>query len=157
MESGTPEIRAFYKRHKEITKVDADYAGSPVYYAMLQMLTETIETLGSTDRMAIADHIRKNKFKTLVGDLSLPGQTLDKVYTVGQWQNGFFNAVNGTGYSEFAPVKLKTNWGDTAKKVPKAKHHKRQGCCDRNDGGTPFCCRLHRGRNSSATGRTQRA
>jgi branched-chain amino acid transport system substrate-binding protein len=107
----TPEIRAFYKRHKEITKVDADYAGSPVYYAMLQMLTETIETLGSTDRMAIADHIRKNKFKTLVGDLSLPGQTLDKVYTVGQWQNGFFNAVNGTGYSEFAPVKLKTNWG----------------------------------------------
>jgi len=107
----SPEIRAFYKRHKEVTKVDADYGGSPVYYAMLQMLTETIETIGSTDRMAIADHIRKNKFKTLVGELSLPGQTLDNVYTVGQWQNGFFNAVAGTGYSEFAPVKLKTNWG----------------------------------------------
>jgi branched-chain amino acid transport system substrate-binding protein len=107
----SPEIRAFYKRHKEVTKVDADYAGSPVYYSMLQMLTETIETIGSTDRMAIADHIRKNKFKTLVGELSLPGQTLDKVWTVGQWQNGFFNAVAGIGYSEFAPVKLKTNWG----------------------------------------------
>jgi branched-chain amino acid transport system substrate-binding protein len=107
----TPEIRAFYKRHKEVTKVDADYGGSPVYYAMLQMLTETIETIGTTDRMAIADHIRKNKFKTLVGELSLPGQTLDKVNTVGQWQNGFFNAVAGTGYSEFAPVNLKTNWG----------------------------------------------
>jgi branched-chain amino acid transport system substrate-binding protein len=107
----TPEIRAFYKRHKEVTKVDADYAGSPVYYSMLQMLTETIETIGSTDRMAIADHIRKNKFKTLVGELSLPRQTLDKVWTVGQWQNGFFNAVAGIGYSEFAPVKLKTNWG----------------------------------------------
>ena len=107
----SPEIRAFYKRHKEVTKVDADYGGSPVYYAMLQMLTETIETIGSTDRMAIADHIRKNKFKTLVGELSLPGQTLDKVWTVGQWQNGFFNAVAGIGYSEFAPVKLKTNWG----------------------------------------------
>ena len=107
----TPEIRAFYKRHKEVTKVDADYAGSPIYYAMLQILTETMETLGTTDRMAIADHIRKNKFKTLVGELSLPGQTLDNVYTVGQWQNGFFNAVNGIGYSAFAPVKLKTNWG----------------------------------------------
>jgi branched-chain amino acid transport system substrate-binding protein len=107
----SPEIRAFYKRHKEVTKVDADYGGSPVYYAMLQMLTETIETIGTTDRMAIADHIRKNKFKTLVGELSLPGQTLDKVNTVGQWQNGFFNAVAGTGYSEFAPVNLKTNWG----------------------------------------------
>ena len=107
----TPEIRAFYKRHKEVTKVDADYAGSPIYYAMLQILTETMETLGTTDRMAIADHIRKNKFKTLVGELSLPGQTLDNVYTVGQWQNGYFNAVNGIGYSAFAPVKLKTNWG----------------------------------------------
>ena len=69
---------------RDSTKVDADYGGSPVYYAMLQMLTETIETIGSTDRMAIADHIRKNKFKTLVGELSLPGQTLDNVYTVGQ-------------------------------------------------------------------------
>jgi len=107
----TPEIRAFYKRHKEVTKVDADYAGSPVYYSMLQMLTETIETIGSTDRMAIADHIRKNKFKTLVGELSLPGQTLDNVYTVGQWQNGFFAAVNGDGFGSYGQVKLKTSWG----------------------------------------------
>ena len=107
----SPEIRAFYKKHKEVTGVDADYAGSPVYHAMLQMLTQTIETLGSTDRMAIADHIRKNKFKTLVGEISLPGQILDKVYTVGQWQNGFFAAVAGVGYTDFAPVKLKTNWG----------------------------------------------
>src|ERR1700739_4309108 len=62
----TPEIRAFYKKHKEVTGVGADYGVSPNYYAMMQMLTETIETLGSLDRMAIADHIRKNKFKTLV-------------------------------------------------------------------------------------------
>lgn len=106
----TPEIRAFYKKHKEVTTVDADYAGSPIYYAMLQMLTETLETVGA-DRMAIADHVRKNKFKTLVGELSLPGQALDNVWTVGQWQNGFFVAVNGTGYTKFAPVKLKTSWG----------------------------------------------
>jgi branched-chain amino acid transport system substrate-binding protein len=106
----TPDIRAFYKKHKEVTNVDADYGGSPVYYAMLQALTQTIETVG-TDRMAIADHIRKNKFKTLIGEISVPGQALDKVWTVGQWQNGFFAAVAGVGFTEFAPVKLKTSWG----------------------------------------------
>jgi branched-chain amino acid transport system substrate-binding protein len=108
----SPEIRAFYKKHKEVTGIDADYAGSPIYYAMLEMLTQTIETLGSLDRMAIADHVRKNKFKTLIGEIQVtPEQTLNRVYTVGQWQNNFFNGVAGIGYTQFAPVKLKTSWG----------------------------------------------
>jgi branched-chain amino acid transport system substrate-binding protein len=107
----TPEIRDFYKRHKEVTKVDADYWGSPFYYAMLQMLTESIEAVGSMDRMAIADHFRNRKFKTLVGEVELPGQILDKVYTVGQWQSGFFSAVAGEGFTNFVQVKLKTSWG----------------------------------------------
>ncbi len=109
--TASPEIRAFYKKHKEITGIDADYAGSPQYYAMLQILTQTMETLGSADRIAIADHIRKNKFRTLVGELSLPGQQLDNIWTVGQWQNGFFAAVAGLGYTNYAPVKQKTSWG----------------------------------------------
>jgi branched-chain amino acid transport system substrate-binding protein len=107
----SPEIRDFYKRHKEVTKVDADYWGSPFYYSMLQMLTQCIEAVGSMDRMAIADHIRKGKFKTLVGEVELPGQLVDRVYTVGQWQNGFFNAVSGVGFSNYAQVKLKSSWG----------------------------------------------
>ena len=106
----SPEMRAFYKKHKEVTGVDADYAGSPAYYSMLQALTQTIETVG-TDRMAIAEHFRKNKFKTLIGEISVPGQVLDKVWTVGQWQNGFFAAVAGVGFTDFAAVRLKTNWG----------------------------------------------
>ncbi|MGO9699119.1 MAG: amino acid ABC transporter substrate-binding protein [Xanthobacteraceae bacterium] len=106
-----PEIRAFYKRHKEVTNVDADYWGSPFYYSMLQALTQSIEAVGSIDRMAIADHLRKSKFKTLVGEVSMPGQLVDKVYTVGQWQGGFFNAVAGLGFSEYSAVKLKTSWG----------------------------------------------
>ena len=104
-----PEMRAFYKKHKEVTGVDADYAGSPAYYSMLQALTQTIETVG-TDRMAIAEHFRKNRFKTLIGEIAVPGQVLDKVWTVGQWQNGFFAAVAGVGFSDFAAVKLKSNW-----------------------------------------------
>jgi branched-chain amino acid transport system substrate-binding protein len=105
------EIRDFYKRHKEVTKVDADYWGSPFYYSMLQMLTESIEAVGSMDRDAIAAHFRGRKFKTLIGEAELPGQILDKVYTVGQWQGGFFTAVNGEGFSNYSQVKLKSNWG----------------------------------------------
>ena len=106
----TPEIRDFYKRHKEVTKVDADYWGSPIYYATLQALTHCIEAVGSMDRMAIADYLRKNKFKTIVGEISVPGQVIDKNYTVGQWQGGFFHAVAGNGFTDFAQVKLKTGW-----------------------------------------------
>src|ERR1700758_1898845 len=107
----SPEIRDFYKRHKEVTGVDADYWGSPFYYSMLQALTQSIESVGSMDRAAIADYLRKNKFKTLIGEVELPGQLLDKVYTVGQWQGGFFSAVAGVNVSGLQDVKLKTNWG----------------------------------------------
>jgi branched-chain amino acid transport system substrate-binding protein len=107
----SPEIRDFYKRHKDVTKVDADYWGSPFYYSMLQMLTESIEVVGSMDRMAIAAHFRNRKFKTLIGEVELPGQILNKVYTVGQWQSGFFSAVAGEGFSNYSQVKLKTSWG----------------------------------------------
>ena len=108
----SPEIRDFYKRHKEVTKVDADYWGSPFYYSMLQMLTQSIEAVGTTDRQAIADHFRNRKFKTLVGEVELPGQILDKVYTVGQWHSGWFHAVGGVNYpdTDYVPAKLKTGW-----------------------------------------------
>src|SRR6516165_455242 len=107
----SPEIRDFYKRHKEVTGVDADYWGSPFYYSMLQALTQSIEAAGSMDRAAIANHLRKNKFKTLIGEVQMPGQLLDKVYTVGQWQGGFFAAVAGLNVSGLQDAKLKTNWG----------------------------------------------
>src|SRR6516162_5204658 len=88
--NNSPEMRAYYKKHKDITGVDADHWGNPLNYQMLQALTQSIEALGSIDREAIADYVRKNKFKVLQGEISLPGQILDKVYTVGQWQNGYF-------------------------------------------------------------------
>jgi branched-chain amino acid transport system substrate-binding protein len=78
---------------------------------MLQTLTQSIEAVGTVDRMAIAAHFRNRKFKTLVGEVELPGQILDKVYTVGQWQGGFFSAVNGEGFPSYSQVKLKTSWG----------------------------------------------
>ena len=104
------EIRAFYKRHKEITGVDADHWGSIRGYMTLQALTQAIEAVGAMDREAIADYVRKNKFTTIDGEIWLPGQILNKAYTVGQWQNGFFHGVNGVGRTDFLPVKLKASW-----------------------------------------------
>jgi branched-chain amino acid transport system substrate-binding protein len=108
----SPEIRAYYKAHKEVTGVDADYWGSPFYYSLLQMITQSIEGVGSLqDRAAITAYLKSNTFKTIVGELDIRNQRLDKFYTVGQWQKGFFNAVDGVGFSDFAPVSLKTSWG----------------------------------------------
>ena len=106
----SPEIRDFYKGHKEVTGVDADYWGSPFYYAMLQMLTQSIEARRLMDLQAITAY-PQDTFKTIVGELDMPRQKLDKFYTVGQWQNGFFNAVAGVGFKDYSPVKLKTSWG----------------------------------------------
>jgi branched-chain amino acid transport system substrate-binding protein len=108
----SPEIRAYYKAHKEVTGVDADYWGSPFYYALLQMITQSIEGVGSLqDRAAITAYLKSNTFKTIVGELDIRNQRVDKFYTVGQWQNGFYNAVDGVGFTDFAPVRLKTSWG----------------------------------------------
>jgi branched-chain amino acid transport system substrate-binding protein len=106
----TAEIRDFYKKHKEITGVDADHSVSIRNYMLLQALTQAVEAVGAMDREAIADYFRKKKFTTIDGDISLPGQILDKVDTVGQWQKGFFVGVNGVGRTDFAPVKVKTGW-----------------------------------------------
>jgi branched-chain amino acid transport system substrate-binding protein len=106
----SPEIRAFFQRHKEVTGLDADYWSSLRSYETLQVLTQSIEAVGSMDRDAIADHVRKNSFKTVDGEISLPGQIMDKAYTVGQWQSGYFHGVNGVGRSDFVEVKLKTGW-----------------------------------------------
>jgi branched-chain amino acid transport system substrate-binding protein len=106
----SPEISAFYKRHKEITGVDADHWGSLRNYETLQVLTLAIESVGAMEREAIADYVRKNTFATIDGEISLPGQIMDKVYTVGQWQNGYFHGVNGINRTDFVPVKVKTGW-----------------------------------------------
>lgn len=106
----TPAIRDFYRRHKEVTNVDADYWLSPFYYSMLQILTQAIEGVGSIDRKAIAEYIRTHRFQTLVGDVGMHDQMVDKFYTVGQWQNGYFTAVNAVGFAGLPQVKLKTSW-----------------------------------------------
>jgi len=106
----SPAIRDFYKRHKAVTGVDADYWGSPIYYAMTQILTQAFESVGSMDRKAITAYLKSHTFKTHIGELDIRKQRLNKFWTVGQWQNGFFHAVDGVGFDKYAPVNLKTGW-----------------------------------------------
>src|SRR5262245_12160332 len=72
----TPALRKFYKDLKDVTGVDGDYWGNPVYYSMLQMAQQAIEAVGEFNLPAITDHMKKNVYKTLVGDLDVRTQKL---------------------------------------------------------------------------------
>ncbi len=106
----SPAIRDFYKRHKEVTNVDADYWASPIYHSFLQILTQAFESVGAFDREAITVHLKNNTYKTIIGEVDIRNQKLNKYWTVGQWQDGTFHAVNGVGFTEYKPVRLKTGW-----------------------------------------------
>ena len=82
-----------------MTGVDADYWASPIYYTFLQILTKAIEGVGEFDRPAITEHLKKNTFKTMIGEVEIRNQKLNRYWTVGQWQNGIFHGVAGVGFS----------------------------------------------------------
>jgi len=105
-----PEIRDYYKKHKEVTGVDADYWASPIYHTLLQILTQTFEAVGEFDRPAITAHLKSKTFKTIIGEVDIRNQKLNRYWTVGQWQDGTFHAVSGVGFSDYKPVRLKTGW-----------------------------------------------
>ncbi|MGB8433090.1 MAG: amino acid ABC transporter substrate-binding protein [Burkholderiales bacterium] len=105
----TPEMKAYYAEHKKVTGKDADYWASPVMYATLQVLEQSIEAVG-LDRNAVTDHIKKNTFKTVMGPWKFTNQSIHDFWTVGQWQNGMFYGVSSTGLPGAKPVIIKTGW-----------------------------------------------
>jgi branched-chain amino acid transport system substrate-binding protein len=106
----TPELRQFYKDLKDVTGVDGDYWGNPQYFAMLQIIEQSIEGVGSMDRKAITEYIRTHTFKTLVGEMDVRNQKLNWLWTVGQWQGDIFHGVAGVNVKDPKPVRLKTGW-----------------------------------------------
>ena len=97
------------KAHKQVTGVDADFWGSPVYYAVTQLLSESIEAVG-LDRRAVTKYIKSRTFDTIIGKVDLRKQNHPVFWTVGQWQNGVFEGVKGVGTTGEKSVKLKTGW-----------------------------------------------
>jgi branched-chain amino acid transport system substrate-binding protein len=105
----TPPIQDYRKRHKELTNVDPDYWGSAIYYAALQVLEQSIEAVGSTDRKAINDYIKSRTFETIAGTIDQRKQRNPWFWTVGQWKDGVFHGVKGVQTKD-ADVALKAGW-----------------------------------------------
>ena len=78
--------------HQKVTGKPADFWASAVTYASLQVLEQSIEAVG-LDRKAVTDHINKSTFQTVMGPWKFNKQSIDKFWTVGQWQGGVFHGV----------------------------------------------------------------
>lgn len=104
------EMAGYYDTHKKLTGADADYWAGPVTYASLQVLEQAIEGVGAPDRAAVTEYIKKNSFKTVLGDWKFKDQVIENFWTVGQWQNGKFVGVASTGKAGEKPVVVKTGW-----------------------------------------------
>lgn len=105
-----PEMKGYFETHKKLTGVDADYWAGPVTYASLQVLEQAIEGTGGVDKAAVTEYIKKNSFKTVLGDWTFKNQMIENFWTVGQWQGGKFVGVASTGKPGERPVQLKTGW-----------------------------------------------
>jgi branched-chain amino acid transport system substrate-binding protein len=105
-----PEMKGYYETHKKLTGSDADYWAGPVTYASLQVLEQAIEGTGGVDRAAVTEYIKKNSFKTVLGDWTFKDQVIQNFWTVGQWQGGKFVGVASTGKPGEKPVALKAGW-----------------------------------------------
>ena len=103
---GDEVYKAYRERHKQVTGQDADYWASPVVYSSLQILEQAIVKAGSTDRAAVVKAISTGTFETVIGKVSLQNNLIGRVWTVGQWNNGVLQGVNGLGVDGAkAPVK----------------------------------------------------
>ena len=105
----SPEIKAYMAAHKKVTGKPADFWASAVTYASLQVLEQSIEAAG-LDRKAVIDHINKSTFQTVMGPWKFVNQSIEKYWTVGQWQNGVFHGVASTGLPGAKPVIVKSSW-----------------------------------------------
>jgi branched-chain amino acid transport system substrate-binding protein len=105
----SPEIKAYMAAHQKVTGKPADFWASAVTYASLQVLEQSIEAVG-LDRKAVTDHINKSTFQTVMGPWKFVNQSIEKYWTVGQWQNGVFHGVASTGLPGAKPVIVKSSW-----------------------------------------------
>jgi branched-chain amino acid transport system substrate-binding protein len=88
-----PATKAYRARHLEMFKKEADYNGSAVTYATLQVLEQAIGRAKSADRKAVSDAIRNGSFDTVIGPVKLKNRMWSGASSVGQWQGGVFQPV----------------------------------------------------------------
>lgn len=107
IDGDSPDIKDYYKRHKELTSKDPDGWGSPIVYASLQVLQQAIERIGKIDRAAIVNEIKTGTFDTVLGKLKFQDQLLgQQIFQIGQWQGGVFQGVAPTSMRGAKPALL---------------------------------------------------
>jgi len=87
------ESKAYLKRHLEATGQEPDRWASPVTYASLQMLQQSIERVGKIDRAAVIKELQTGTFQTILGQVKLENNLYKQNWWVGQWQNGEFHGI----------------------------------------------------------------
>jgi len=103
-------VKAYLEMHKKDLGTDPDFWASATTYAGLQILGQAIEKAGSLDKAAVIAAIKGNTFDTVIGPISMPNNVNDKVWTVGQWNNGVFEAVAADGLTVSAEPVKKPAW-----------------------------------------------
>ncbi len=104
------KIKAYFAKSKEVTGVDPDFWASATTYAGLQILGQAIEKAGSKDKAAVIAAIKGGTFDTVIGSISMPNNVNEKVWTVGQWENGVFKAVAAEGLDVAGEPVKKPAW-----------------------------------------------
>jgi branched-chain amino acid transport system substrate-binding protein len=89
-----PGMKEYFARHKALTGgKEPDRWASAATYAGLQALQQAIERVGEIDRAKIIQELKTGTFKTVAGDLKLPGNRDTQAWLIGQWQGGEYYAV----------------------------------------------------------------
>lgn len=105
-----PKIAAYRKKHEEVTGQAPDYWASANTYAAFQILAQAIEGVGTIDREKITQYIKDNTFDTIMGEIKFENQVSYKFWSVGQWQDGVFRGVKGTGVDGAVTANAKSGW-----------------------------------------------
>lgn len=108
--SSDESVKAYLDMHKAELGSDPDFWASATTYAGLQILGQAIEKAGTLDKAAVVEAIRNNTFDTVIGEVSMPNNINEKVWTVGQWNNGVFEAVAAEGLPVAAEPVKKSSW-----------------------------------------------
>lgn len=110
VDSSDPKVQAYIDMHKKDLGSDPDYWASATTYAGLQILGQAIEKAGSLDKAAVVEAIKTGTFDTVIGEVSMPNNVNENVWTVGQWDGGVFKAVAAEGLGVAGDPVKKPDW-----------------------------------------------
>src|SRR5690606_16670659 len=93
MNFDSPPVQDYFKRHVEASGVEPDRFAGPITYAGLQAFQQAVEKVGAIDHPAIIKELKQGSFETILGPITLENQSMEKLWFVGQWQDGEFYGI----------------------------------------------------------------